>query len=158
MLQLFQIGWGCERMTAVLEAAKVSSHEVEQIQGLVAGLDNDHLAAVLQYLVNALERGADVTLLEADKELTPNEVANILQVSRPHVVKLMDRGLLVYRMVGAHRRVAMSDLLDYIQRHEKANAYVSGLIASRDESLAAVKDAAAELTDEDLAELSAIGE
>lgn len=83
-------------------------------------------------------------------------MAEILKVSRPYVVKLMNRGILAFRTVGAHRRVAMADLLDYIERHERANANLSAIIANREGSIASAMDEEAALTDEDLAELKSL--
>ncbi|WP_296136474.1 helix-turn-helix domain-containing protein [uncultured Tessaracoccus sp.] len=143
-------------MSTVLHAAAVKSEDVERVRRLVGQLGKGDLAVALQQLVGALERGVDVALLSGDKELTPNEVAQVLQVSRPYVVKLMDRGMLAFRTVGTHRRVAMADLLDYINRHERAGAHVSAVVANRAASIAAAVDEAGVLTDEDLAELDSL--
>lgn len=143
-------------MTSVLQAANVSEHEIQQIQELARAFDGSVTGVLLLRLASALARGVDVTLLEKDKELTPNEAAEVLGVSRPHLVRLMDRGLLEYRTVGTHRRIAMPDLLDYIERHERANARVANLLATREHARVEVKNNAARLTDDDLAELESL--
>jgi excisionase family DNA binding protein len=74
-------------------------------------------------------------------------------MSRPHLVKLMDRGLLAFHMVGSNRRIRMADLLNYIDRNERASAYVSHVLDTREHSIQDVKDNAATLTDEDFASL-----
>ncbi|MBE6477648.1 MAG: DNA-binding protein [Propionibacteriaceae bacterium] len=143
-------------MPTVLHATAVDRGDVEMVRSLADRLGDTALSAVLTQLVSAVERGVDVALLDADKELTPNEVADILKVSRPYAVKLMDRGILAFRMVGSHRRVAMADLVDYITRHERANAHISSVLANREAAISEAMDEAAVLTDEDLAELASL--
>lgn len=144
-------------MSTTLTADKVSADELAQTEEFAQGLpQGSPLAIMLEGLLDAVRRGADVTLLASDKELTPNQAAQLLQVSRPHLVKIMDRGLLAYRLVGSNRRIAMADLLDYIERHERANAHVNQLLGTRAHAQLQAMDEAAPLTDEDLTALDAL--
>ena len=68
----------------------------------------------------------------------------------------MDRGLLAYRMVGSNRRIAMADLFDYIERHERANAHVNQLLGTRAHAQVQAMDETAPLTNEDLAALDTL--
>ncbi|MDO4784557.1 MAG: helix-turn-helix domain-containing protein [Propionibacteriaceae bacterium] len=144
-------------MSTTLIADKVSADELAQTEEFAQGLpQGSPLAIMLEGLLDAVRRGADVTLLASDKELTPNQAAQLLGVSRPHLVKIMDRGLLAYRLVGSNRRIAMADLLDYIERHERANAHVNQLLGTRAHARAQAMDEAAPLTDEDLTALDTL--
>lgn len=144
-------------MSTTLTADKVSADELAQTEEFARGLpQGSPLAIMLEGLLDAVRRGADVTLLASDKELTPNQAAQLLRVSRPHLVKIMDRGLLAYRLVGSNRRIAMADLLDYIERHERANAHVNQLLGTRAHAQRQAMDEAAPLTDEDLTALDAL--
>lgn len=144
-------------MSATLHAAVVAVPELDKTIKFAQSLpQGSPIAVMLQHVVEAMQRGVDVTFLESDRELTPNQASELLKVSRPHLVKLMDRGLLAYRMVGTNRRIAMADLLDYLDRHERANAHVSELLGTREHGLRAIKDKAATLTQDDLDELSAL--
>lgn len=141
-------------MSTTLTADKVSADELAQTEEFAQGLpQGSPLAIMLEGLLDAVRRGADVTLLASDKELTPNQAAQLLRVSRPHLVKIMDRGLLAYRLVGSNRRIAMADLLDYIER---ANAHVNQLLGTRAHAQLQAMDEAAPLTDEDLTALDAL--
>lgn len=144
-------------MSTTLTADKVSADELAQTEEFAQGLpQGSPLAIMLESLLDAVRRGADVTLLASDKELTPNQAAQLLRVSRPHLVKIMDRGLLAYRLVGSNRRIAMADLLDYIERHERANAHVNQLLGTRAHAQLQAMDEAAPLTDEDLTALDTL--
>ena len=144
-------------MSTTLTADKVSADELAQTEEFAQGLpQGSPLAIMLEGLLDAVRRGADVTLLASDKELTPNQAAQLLGVSRPHLVKIMDRGLLAYRLVGSNRRIAKADLLDYIERHERANAHVNQLLGTRAHAQLQAMDEAAPLTDEDLTALGTL--
>ena len=72
------------------------------------------LRDVLAKLVNA-ER---VAVLREDEELSPEQAAAILGISRPLVVRRMDSGRLPFRYVGAHRRCRLSDVLKLRQEEQ----------------------------------------
>lgn len=144
-------------VATVLHATDVTAEELERTTQFVSSLpQGSPVAVMLQHVLAAIDRGVDVSFLESDKELTPNQAAGLLNVSRPHLLKIMDRGLLEYRLVGTNRRIAMADLLDYIERHERGNAYVNGLLGTRQHLRRETRDEAAELTDTDVAELNAL--
>jgi excisionase family DNA binding protein len=69
--------------------------------------------AALQAVVRDMAQGHTITLIPHDKELTTKEAADILNVSRPFLVKLLDHGDIPYHRVGTHRRLNVEDVLAY---------------------------------------------
>jgi excisionase family DNA binding protein len=67
--------------------------------------------ALIETMLASLSRGERVAVLSEDAEVTPNEAAAILGVSRPLVVHRMDIGDLPFRYVGKHRRARLADVL-----------------------------------------------
>ena len=65
---------------------------------------------LLLEMLEQMARGHVVAITPLDAELTTQEAAEILGVSRPHLVKLLEGGALPFRMVGSHRRVRLQDV------------------------------------------------
>lgn len=83
--------------------------------------------ALLHHLHSSLGRGAEVVMLELDQELTPNQAASIVGISRPHLLSFMDAGALAFHRVGTHRRIKLVDLLDFDERRQAARQTLTEL-------------------------------
>ena len=93
------------------------------------------LFRVLREAVHALAEGAAVTIVPIDKELTTQQAANILNVSRPYLIRLLERGEIPYHTVGRHRRIRFGDVLAYRQkRYERRKEAIRHMIEASEES------------------------
>ena len=73
-------------------------------------------ANVARLLMDMLEQtaaGNAVTLIPVENEVTTQQAADLLNVSRPFVVRLVENGTLPARMIGKHRRLSLRDVLAY---------------------------------------------
>ena len=78
------------------------------------------LYRVLHQVVDALRQGLAVTVVPHAQTLTTQQAADLLGVSRPTVIKLLDAGRIPFERVGAHRRVLLHDLMDFRERRRAA--------------------------------------
>lgn len=78
------------------------------------------LVGALRTIVEHLRAGHGVSVASLQAELTTVEAAELLNVSRPHLIKLLEGGALPFRMVGTHRRLRLVDVLAYRDRQDAA--------------------------------------
>ena len=69
--------------------------------------------ARLLEILEDMAAGSSVAVLRKDAELTTQQAADVLNVSRPFLVGLLEQGALPFRKVGTHRRVRIDDVLRY---------------------------------------------
>jgi excisionase family DNA binding protein len=79
--------------------------------------------------------GQGVTVVPSHAELTTQQAAEILNVSRPFVIKLLGEGLIDYRTVGTHRRIRADSLLEYKRRDDAARHDAAGELAAMTQEL-----------------------
>jgi excisionase family DNA binding protein len=86
-------------------------------------------------ILTQLGQGRAVTIVPGKVELTTQEVADYLNVSRPYVVKLIESGKLPARLVGTRRRVSFADLIKFDEEDRKTRRAALDELARIDQEL-----------------------
>ncbi len=85
---------------------------------------------LLTEILKQMAAGKAVTLIPSDAEVTTQQAADILNVSRPYLVGLIDKGTLPARMVGNQRRLPLADVLTYkAENQAKRRAALHEMVA-----------------------------
>jgi excisionase family DNA binding protein len=89
----------------------------------------------LQEVVSVLADGDAVAVLQLHQHLTTNQAARLLDVSRPTLIALLERGDIPYSKNGTHRRIRLTDVLAYKQqREQEAAAHLDAILVEAQES------------------------
>jgi excisionase family DNA binding protein len=104
---------------------RVMDADQEQPLELPAGA-----VALLMDILEAMAAGRGISLIPENAELTTVEAAEILNVSRPYLIKLLTEGALPHRKVGKHRRIRMEDVMAYKGRIDREREAVLDELAA----------------------------
>lgn len=107
------------KLDALLHAAASHGAKLIAVNGDTVQLP-DTVMFLLQQVTHCLASGQMLTLVPIDKELTTQQAADILNVSRPHVVKLLDEGAMPFTKIRTHRRIRFDDLMAYKGQRDAA--------------------------------------
>lgn len=94
------------------EVEKEGAFVLRSPSGLEVALP-ESTVVLLAHIIEVLARGDALTVVPVAKELTTQQAANMLNVSRQYLVRLLDDGRIPSRKTGTHRRVRADDLLAF---------------------------------------------
>jgi len=131
-----------------VEVAKESSRRLEQrseqsVKGLRVATNGRAeeiplppvAARLILEMLTSLAEGQAVMILPYHAELTTQEAADLLGVSRPYLIGLLDAEKIPHRKVGRHRRVRADDLLAYQRAEQEARQRVLDQLAAEAQEL-----------------------
>lgn len=112
------------RQLAAFLSTKVETQRIELVdeagQREVVEIPTSALR-LLGEILSELALGNAVKVVPIHAELTTQEGADLLNVSRPHLVKLLDEGALPHTKTGRHRRVKFADLMQFKAKRDQAS-------------------------------------
>jgi len=86
-------------------------------------------------ILAALANGQGVQLLPVNAEVSTQTAAEMLNVSRPFLIGLVERGEIPCRLVGRHRRILFNDVIDYKRRDDRRRKDAADALTALDEDL-----------------------
>lgn len=93
------------------------------------------LSALLIEVLRNVGRGDAVTLVPVGQMLTTQQAADILNVSRPHLISLLEKDELVFTLVGRHRRIRAEHLFSYKEKRDARRSKALDDLAAVDAEL-----------------------
>ncbi len=96
---------------------------------------SSHALQLFRELLEKIEEGTGVEIVRQDQELTTSEAAEILGVSRPYLVDLLEDGEIPFHKVGSHRRVQASDVLEFKRLRRQRSRDAMKELAQEDRKL-----------------------
>jgi len=94
----------------------------------------DDAAAMVRRLLEDYAAGRRPHIIPDEADVSTFQAADIINVSRPHVIKLLDEGAMPFRMVGTHRRMRLADVMAYkAAKDRESDAAMDELVAQAQE-------------------------
>lgn len=93
------------------------------------------LRRVLLAAARQLAEGNGVSVMAVTADVTTQQAADLLNVSRPFLVGLLEKGELPFHKVGTHRRIRLKDLLAYRRRRDASRRAVIARLATEAQEL-----------------------
>lgn len=105
------------RQTKEILAPRIGQESFVDLQAILAEQPTVRIPAaaarLLVQILDEMSRGNAVKIIPVHAELTTQEAADLLNVSRPTLIQMLDQGLISYRKVGTHRRIPFIKAMEY---------------------------------------------
>lgn len=118
-----------EDIAAAKESSRILSKyaDMDRVRLTLKGKDDKgddlllpgHLVHLLLNMLSEISQGNAVGIMPIHAELSTQEAANILNVSRPHLVKLLEQGEISFHKTGTHRKMLAKDVFAYKEKITK---------------------------------------
>jgi excisionase family DNA binding protein len=74
---------------------------------------------LLYAILQNMAEGKAISIIPSDSEVSTQQAAELLNVSRPHLIKLLEAGKIPFKKVGSHRRILLKELITYDEKQKK---------------------------------------
>lgn len=142
-----RVALGAREPIAASEAERPLIAQVEEFlraqrgpSARLVGPDNETIELpesayrLLKAVIHQLARDNAVSIVPVHRQLTTQQAADLLNISRPYLVRLLDRGEIPHEKVGSHRRLKFGDVMAYRRKRARAEeAALDELLLSGDE-------------------------
>jgi excisionase family DNA binding protein len=120
----------------VLAAAAIKEREMRvQLENGQTLVLPQGVSRLLSHLLTEMGRGNAVTLIPVHAELTTQEAADYLNVSRPFLIRLLEQGRIKFHKTGTHRRVRFADLAAFKARADEESDKALAELAAQGQDL-----------------------
>lgn len=127
-----------QRALAAVLATRLETQQIQVFDDKNQAHRLELPTSALRLLVDILAELAEgnaVKVVPVHAELTTQEAADLLNVSRPHLVKLLEEGALPFHKAGKHRRVRFADLMQFKARRDQASEDAMAALAKQAQEL-----------------------
>ncbi|WP_342001099.1 helix-turn-helix domain-containing protein [Chlorogloeopsis sp. ULAP02] len=111
-----------QEVESIKQLARILTHESSQAKLVGANGEEiyipESLCQVLCQVFSAMASGKAISIVSQEQEMTTQQAADFLNVSRPYLIKLLEQGEIPYIKVGSHRRVRLEDLRKYKEQRD----------------------------------------
>ncbi len=112
------------QVAALSRALEGMAHQTKQPKCRLVGPKGESIPLpesvfyLLERVAEVMARGDSITLVPVGREVTTQQAADLLNVSRQYLVRLLDEGRIPFRKTGKHRRVRVEDVLSFKKRRD----------------------------------------
>lgn len=106
-------------LTEIISQKKSDEVNIQLTQGTSPVTIPLKALQLLAVILSSMAQGKAVSLIPSDAEISTQQAADLLHVSRPHLVKLLETGVIPFKKTGSHRRITLDDLLAYEGNQKK---------------------------------------
>ena len=75
--------------------------------------------SLLSAIIRNMAEGKTISIVPSNSEVSTQQAAEMLNVSRPHLIKLLEAKKIPFKKVGSHRRILLKDIMEYKERQAK---------------------------------------
>lgn len=122
------------KQTKDILAPRIGRESAVDLQSILAAQPTVRIPAaaarLLVQILDEMSRGNAVKIVPVHAELTTQEAADLLNISRPTLIQMVEKGQIPYRKVGTHRRIPFAKAIEYKRKlEEDRKAALAELVA-----------------------------